>query len=104
MRLIDLNPRWCMDADIVVGGRTIHDDQREGMGLSFNCPCCLGTSRETRLAVFISNPIDNKLPSDDAKCIWHRVGDTFETLTLSPSIDVSKYGHWHGRIVNGQIV
>lgn len=34
---------------------------------------------------------------------WHRTGDTFETLTLTPSIDASAYGHWHGFITRGEV-
>jgi hypothetical protein len=33
--------------------------------------------------------------------LWQRTGETFETLTLAPSIDCSKWGHWHGLITNG---
>lgn len=103
MRLIELNPRWALDADIVVGDRVVHDEQREGMGLSFDCPCCRGTERATRLAVFFRNPIDGKPASDDYQNLWTREGTTFAGLTLSPSIDASQHGHWHGFIRNGEI-
>lgn len=102
MRLVDLEPRGVLDADIVIGGRNVHDTDRDGMGLSFNCPCCLGSPRATRLAVFFANPMDGKPPSDDHK-LWQRTGDTFETLTLTPSIDASEHGHWHGFIRNGEV-
>jgi hypothetical protein len=42
-------------------------------------------------------------PTDDATQLWQRAGDTFDTLTLSPSIDASKHGHWHGFIQGGEI-
>lgn len=36
--------------------------------------------------------------------IWNLQGqEDFETLTLTPSIDASASGHWHGYIRNGQI-
>lgn len=36
-------------------------------------------------------------------CIWDLLGqDDFETLTLTPSIDASASGHWHGFITNGE--
>lgn len=35
--------------------------------------------------------------------LWTRTGDTFENLSLSPSIDCSKWGGWHGFITNGII-
>lgn len=88
------------------------------MGLSFDCPCCRGTERATRLAVFFANPVDGGPPADDAADPgwnevdghlrhahprWTRSGDTFETMTLSPSIDASAHGHWHGFISEGSI-
>lgn len=33
-----------------------------------------------------------------------RTGDTFETLTLSPSVGFGSIGHWHGHIINGEIL
>jgi hypothetical protein len=35
--------------------------------------------------------------------LWQRTGDDFEDLTLTPSIDASNSGHWHGFITGGQI-
>jgi hypothetical protein len=35
--------------------------------------------------------------------VWNRTGDTFETMTLTPSIDGSGVGHWHGFITNGEV-
>lgn len=104
MRLVDLNPRWGIDADLVVDGEVRHFEGRHGMAVSFDCPCgCRGTERETRLAVWFENPIDGLPKTDDATRWWARTGDTFETLTLTPSIDVSHRGHWHGHITNGEI-
>lgn len=99
MRLVDLNPRWAVDGDIVVGGVSRHYEGRLGMGITFDCPHC----KATRLGVWIANPIDGLPPTDDATLLWQRSGETFDTLTLSPSIDVSAHGHWHGFIKNGEI-
>jgi hypothetical protein len=103
MKLTDLEPRWACDADIVIGGIVQHFENRHGMAVSFECPCCRDTPRATRLAVWFANPIDDLPPTDDASTLWQRSGDTFETLSLSPSIDASKHGHWHGHISNGEI-
>jgi hypothetical protein len=35
--------------------------------------------------------------------IWQRTGETFDDLTLTPSIDASPSGHWHGYVTNGQV-
>jgi hypothetical protein len=98
MRLVDLEPHWAMDADILVGDAILHDADRHGMGVTFLCPHC----RVTRLGVFFRNPIDGKGASD-APRLWQRTGDTFEALSLSPSIDASAHGHWHGFIQNGEV-
>jgi len=109
MRLIDLEPRWAMDADIVIGGVSRHYDDRHGMGLSFECPHCVARERATgdkrvvRLGVYFSNPVDGLPPTDDATHLWQRSGETFDDLTLTPSIDASNDGHWHGFITNGAI-
>lgn len=34
---------------------------------------------------------------------WSRTSDDFETMSVTPSIDGSASGHWHGYITNGQI-
>lgn len=99
MRLVDLNPRWAMDADIVIGGQTRHDADRHGMAVSFECPHC----RTTRLCVFFDNPIDGKPPTDEPGPRWHRIGETFEELTLVPSVDASAHGHWHGFVQHGSV-
>lgn len=105
MKLADLRPKWGVDADIVLGGVIVHDESRTGMGITFQCPCCVGTPRATRLGVFFRNPVDGKPPSDDfdAQHLWLRTGTTFEDLSLSPSINASEYGHWHGFITNGEV-
>ena len=30
-------------------------------------------------------------------------GETFETLTLTPSVDASAAGHWHGHVTDGEV-
>lgn len=95
MKLTDLEPRWWADEP----GRT-------GMGITFLCPHC----KKQRLGVAFSNPIDGGKPEHlvhpytiGSAPEWNRSGDTFDTLTLTPSIDASKHGHWHGFITNGEI-
>jgi len=91
MRLTDLDPNWFTTTE-----------GRHGMGITFLCPCC----QTQHLGVWFANPIDG-LPPATPECLpaprWVRTGDTFETMTLSPSIDVSGVGHWHGHIINGEI-
>ncbi len=90
MKLTDLNPRWWRTCPT-----------RSGQGISFDCPCC----RVERLAIAFANPMDGGgvviMPGVH---LWQRTGETFEDLSLSPSIDASAHQHWHGFIVNGGIV
>jgi hypothetical protein len=37
-------------------------------------------------------------------CAWTISGEDFDTLTVTPSIDASASGHWHGFLTAGQIV
>lgn len=98
MRLLELNPRWVA---LESGGQRV--------GLSFDCPHC----RTQRLAVLFHHhgraAIEDQYilahhGADDTRHIWDLQGqDDFATLTLSPSIDASKSGHWHGWIQSGEI-
>lgn len=106
MRLTEFDPRWFTFAHPADGA-----DIR--IGLTFLCPHC----RKQRLAVQFDPPIDPAglfakfgVQFPRTGLIWGRYGDTFETLTLTPSIDVSRgatiefEGHWHGSITAGEIV
>jgi len=99
MKLIDLNPRW-----VGHGGEGVSDanhnpvPRRDGIGITFNCPCGCGT----RVFIPFTNPLDGGLPSEKS-CTWDRTGDTFETLTLKPSILRMDGCKWHGFVTNGEI-
>src|SRR5918911_4918664 len=105
MKLIDLQPRWWGDGD------------RRRLGITFLCPHC----RSVRLGIAFANPPDGGQPHSlqttsimwhihEARtfdvppgCLWQRTGETFDTLSLTPSVDASKSGHWHGIITNGVV-
>lgn len=115
MKLTDLNPRWLAEAG------------RQGQAVTFECPCCIGTKRAARLCVAFQKPVDAGTPislkpgdlwpllaADAASeqerqrgtvppgVHWAREGDTFDGLTVKPSVDASGSGHWHGFITNGE--
>ena len=108
MRLIDLKPHW-------IGLNNWASSSIFRVGVSFLCPHCdpnlpeHGEHRRRRLAVRFWPPIDPDgllgkmfdLPNEG----FHRreSGDSFETLTIEPSIGFDSIGHWHGRITNGEI-
>lgn len=97
MKLTDLDPHWFV---VENGGPKV--------GLSFMCPHC----QNERLAVAFHHHgkeamedqyILAKHAASDSQHIWDLQGqDDFNTLTLTPSIDASASGHWHGFITNGE--
>ena len=105
MKLTELNPRWVIGDRYDTQDGTQHFDLsgRHGMGISFKCP----VHKEHRLVVFFENPLDG-LPAQYGKNLWKRDGNSFDTITLTPSIDAS--GNvmwpdcWHGFIKHGDVV
>ena len=103
MKLIELNPRW-----VGAGGPGIQDKsgkqlpERIGIGMSFECPC---GNCEGRTYVDFENPKDGGLRYGTGPH-WRRTGDSFETLTLTPSLHNQEEGGcgWHGYITNGEVV
>jgi hypothetical protein len=102
VKLLDLNPAWYSVITESAGSMV----RREGMGLIFDCPCCVAAGKRVGereiLSVPFANPIDGGPPAETRKAFWQRTGTTFEDLTLSPSVDASGFGHWHGWIQNGE--
>lgn len=104
MKLTELNPHWITFSQNC--GVPVY------IGMTFRCPHCpAGDRGETGyIAVYFDKPVDPEqwLPRCEplgklAEFQWHRVGETFETLTLTPSINAGGVGHWHGWITNGEI-
>lgn len=109
--LIELEPAWIVESE---------NDQRK-VGLKFLCPCHSCHGWNITLAIRFVNPIGGGPPSVDRAGLignndgkrWTRSGDTFETLTISPSIDATldaagnplppNRKHWHGMIANGHV-
>jgi hypothetical protein len=91
MKLTDLHP-------VFLGGA----DGRTGVGVQFDCPC---GADDSPCYVPFANPLDDG-PQYGAQG-WQRTGETFDTLTLTPSIlrTFSTCGcQWHGWITNGEVV
>lgn len=105
MKLVELNPEFCNAGGI--GIRSKNGDpvpKRIGIGMTFDCPC----GCKIKGYVAFSNPLDGGPPRlDPGEPSWERVGDNFETLTLSPSIlrAVEKGGcGWHGYFREGKVI
>lgn len=87
------------------------------MGVNFWCPHCADVDLPTLLAqlaksntsfhiisIAFENPLDGGPPAP-GRLHWKRTGDTFETLTLAPSVDASRTHPqgWHGFVINGEV-
>ena len=102
MKLTDLNPNWfCSGGDGVFNAATGEPvPRRDRIGVSFDCPC----GCDQRLAIGFENPPDGGPPAWDKVPTWRRIGDTFETLDLKPSILRSGGCGWHGFVNHGEVV
>ena len=102
MKLTDLNPEFLGN-----GGSGVRDKDgnevrhRPAIGLALDCPCGGGE----RMFVAFENPLDGGPRLEGMGAYWKRTGDTFETLTLTPSLQRRdpKGCRWHGSIENGAI-
>lgn len=108
MKLTELEPHW-------IGLHNWAHPNPFWTGVSFLCPHCPttapthGPNRRRRLAVMFHPSIDpdnvalmfaSPIPPQGHRRVS---GETFENLTLSPSIGFDAIGHWHGNITNGEI-
>ena len=123
MKLTDLHPNWmgaggdgvsqpglepcasCAGAGCEVchstGKKYIPAPERHGVGVILDCPC----GCESPLYVPFSNPLDGGAQLQPGSG-WNRTGETFETLTLTPSILRSRNRGgcgWHGFITGGVV-
>jgi hypothetical protein len=85
--LAKLNPKWC---------GLLRPDS--GEGITFDCPKC-GPSH--RLCVYFDNPLDDKPSASWQKPTWKREGESFESLTIAPSI---QYQCFHGWVEEGNVI
>lgn len=101
MRLADLNPVFLSTGGAGVTSSATGEPMPEtkGVGVVFDCPCG-NHAEEHRCYVPFANPIGPG-PHVNAKG-WTRTGDTFDTLTLKPSIQRIGCG-WHGFITAGEV-
>lgn len=101
MKLTELNPKFFAEPG------------RHGQGIGFDCPHCKLAAAAVegpieRIEIPFSNPLDggpviSQVPGNMAR--WQRTGDTYETLTIQPSIafDAPPFCKWHGFITAGEV-
>ncbi len=121
VRLDEADPHWVVANAYDAAGQRIglDQDKRHGMGVGFECPI---HSDGCYVAVMFRNPTDGGPPDAfarrydytdpkspkplgwGARACWERVGESFATMTLSPSIRVlggPDNCEWHGFIRSG---
>lgn len=126
MKLTELNPRWWADGEGRRGMGITFDCPGPCCAgkLPTTHPAAAAAPLKfdpadrpyrQRLGVAFANPIDGGAPEhlvphhDGAGHLiyaaapeWVRTGETFEALTLSPSVNAGP-AHWHGFITNGEV-
>ena len=108
MKLVDLHPIWVGHGGPgVTGPDGAPIPLRERVGIMLDCPCGKCDSETGGwLYVPFRNPIDGGPPVETGHPTWERTGDSFETLTVSPSIlrSTERGGcGWHGWIRSGEV-
>ena len=105
MKLTELDPRFFQFES---GGPVV--------GLTFECPHCFDPAKGyslTRVGVSFhergKEAIEDQYIHAHASAsdpffnmIWTIDVEDFSTCSITPSIDMSKAGHWHGYITNGE--
>lgn len=95
MRLVDLQPEWITPDMFIFKSPTGHGDW-------LTCK---------RIPLSFKEQYDLIYPRFKGKIVvqtkeemaWNFTGNDFTTLTVTPSIDASASGNWHGFITQGEI-
>lgn len=134
MRLVDLDPRWLLDGGRRVGfvfrcplwdrdpkyqwWQTCFFEAGRKF-LTCNLPECYEADRwncaHSQCGLVEAAGVDpGKAQGCEVQCAWQVIGPngqpmspdlaSFETLSVTPSLDGSKGGLWHGHVTNGEIV
>lgn len=90
--------------------RFFTEDGNDGkvVGVTFLCPHCLAERLGVHFHYVGRGLIGIHEPSTlhvaDGTKIWDLTGTTFDDLSLSPSVDASASGHWHGFVTDGEAI
>jgi hypothetical protein len=113
MRLVDLDPRWLL-SDGQKAGFIFLSPSGEQHGKHWRQTCffrpTLFDEQEKMIAAAMADQADEDgeffdFQACESDCGWTAHGELdFATLTVTPSLDGSKGGLWHGFITDGQIV
>jgi hypothetical protein len=114
MRLLDLDPRWVLKDGkriaFIFKSPTLGDDMWIAMGerrppLADLWPAIAEAFPEGAFnAKGYRRAVQTMNPQQQWQIAGGLDGCSFETMTITPSIDGSPAGNWHGFITNGEIV
>ena len=101
MKLINLNPCFVSQGGAGITNAKTGEPvpEQKGVSIGFDCPC--GKCGQRAYLPF-ANPISGGEYSAGGHPTWQRTGETFETLTLRPSIQRMGGCGWHGHLINGE--
>lgn len=99
MKLTDLQPKWLSEDVFIFRSPSGHGDW-------ITCKRIPISREEQYELIYKRNPefIGQSVVCTHEAMAWNISGNNFETMTVSPSLDFSASGNWHGFIQNGQIV
>lgn len=98
MKLTDLDPVW-LTPDIFIF------KSPNGRGNLLTCKRVPMLWKDQQALIYEQNPQYIGIPvvMTVPEFAWKFKGNDFNTLTVTPSIDASASGNWHGFITNGEI-
>jgi hypothetical protein len=98
VKLIDLDPAWLSPDVLVFRSPAGSGDLITAKRVPMPTP-------EQYALVYENNPqyIGRTVVMTRPDQVWALEGDSFENLTLHPSVDHSASGNWHGWVRNGEI-
>lgn len=103
MKLTDLDPYY-----VASGGENVSNADgspvpyRDRIGLTFDCPC---RKCSTRVCILFQNPPDGGPCCDATQRHWTLSGESFEDMTLTPSIQrLQPDCKWHGFVTKGEVI
>lgn len=86
------------------------DDAGRRVGVKLLCPHCQAVEGAPTIAVLFANPPDGgpahppdpRMVGNNDGRRWTLSGASLDDMSLSPSVDCSACGHWHGFVSHGQ--
>ena len=99
IRLEELEPRWIYKRKV----------------FAFRSPCCrerwltckrvpMATGAQMAIIESAQREFPGIYTASKPEAAWNFTDHDFNHITVTPSIDASASGHWHGWITNGSIV